>query len=83
MVGGLGGGVGWPARLALLQAPQERDPHKVSPDWDMASSPLRVKSQISEAPIISPRDPSTVQVVSHPWSLATPTYLMQASLKLC
>lgn len=47
----------WPARLVLLQAPQERDPHKFSPDWDMASSPLRVKSQMSEGSYHLPERP--------------------------
>lgn len=74
------GGRAWTARLALLLVLQQRGPHKTG-TWSPPYSGSRAR--YTRAPTISPRDPSAVQAVSHPWSPATPTYLTQASLKLC
>lgn len=74
------GGRAWTARLALLLVLQQRGPHKTG-IWSPPYSGSRAR--YTRAPTISPRDPSAVQAVSHPWSPATPTYLTQASLKLC
>lgn len=42
------GGRARTTRLAVLQVPQQRGPHKVSSAWDIVSLPLRLKSQIRD-----------------------------------
>lgn len=74
----------WTARAGSASgSPAEGAPTRSAQTgvWSPPHSGSRVR--YVRAPTISRRDPSTVQVVSYAWSLVTPTYLMQASLKLC